>query len=193
MKFKTLLPLLLAVLLLPACQQTGRIPLDQETQAEKESTQANPIEMRQFADQVAQDMNQKIAAAPVIVNTPGKVTVIMGNFDNKTGTTSTNDFEYLAKRIRSDLINSFASNKLKFVEKRSRMNVLAEREKIGTAATPAEPPAYDPATTYTLNGDFYRLKRQRTNLYYFEFQLVNFGTNEIVFSSSTEYKSISGQ
>ena len=181
----------LTLSLFAGCAETGRIPLDRETQAEKESTKANPIVLREFADQVAMDMNRKIMTAPTINTNDGKATVIIGDFLNKTNTTPTQDFEMFSKRIRSDLINSFASSKLSFVERRARMSRLAEQENIGTTAKPAQPAAYNAETTYTLNGDFYRLTRGKTNLYYMEYQLVNFATNQIVFSSSTEYKSLS--
>ena len=51
-----------------------------------------------------------------------------------------------------------------------------------------EPAPYDAATTFALNGDFYRIGRHNVNLYYMEFQLVHFGSNEIVFSKRYELK-----
>ena len=52
----------------------------------------------------------------------------------------------------------------------------------------ADPPVYDPRTTYALNGDFYRIGRGETNQYYMEVQLVHFASNEIVFSDRYDAK-----
>jgi hypothetical protein len=182
------------VFLVGGCQKTGRISTSRTTPAETKSQRVLPVALSEFTEQVTLQLVGELHDDPLIAQTTTPVTVILGDILNKTNIVSSNDFEYVSKRIRSDLINSSAARRrLKFVERRARMLDLADREKIGTVAAPVDPEPYDPETTYTLNGDFYRIDRGDTNFYYMEFQLVRFHGNEIVFSSRSEVKQISGR
>src|SRR5690606_34478456 len=120
---------------------------------------------------------------------PGqRATVILGDINNRTEVVSSTDFEAMRARLRNNLLNSMATDRLRCVENRAPLNQLRQREMVLPEEGPVEPGAYDPQTTYALNGDFYRIARGSTNLYYMEFQLVHFGSNEIVFSNRYEVK-----
>jgi hypothetical protein len=176
---------LAALLLLGACQEdtsTYRRDPYGSTPAEGNSPEILPNSLMEFSDQFPQRLVQRLAAIPEIANSSKPVTVIMGDLNNKTQIVSSNDFEMVQHRIRANLVNSdFVSKHMIFVENRARMGALAGREGVGTPGT-SGPPPYDPETTFTLNGDFYRIARGDTSLYYMEYTLVNFKSNRLVFS-----------
>ena len=168
----------------------GRVDPYETTRAEKESQGVLPVALLEFADQVPQRLTQDLYDLPMIRETDGRVLVLIGDFNNTTRIVPTTDFELVAQRIRNRLINSEnATGKLRFTEKRRRIERLADEEMVQNAdGSPVGAPAYDAATTYVLAGDFYRVNRGDTNLYYMQFQLVNAGSNDIVFSDSYEVK-----
>lgn len=179
------------VLLTGCAKETGRIPVSETTPAERDAAKVLPVALIEFSDQVPQHLCQQLAGTPHIADTPGQVTVILGDLVNKTQIVPSTDFEMASQRLRNNLINSsYARDKLKFVENRARLDRLAAREGVVDQEGMSGPPAYDPQTTYTLNGDFYRVARHDTNSYYMQFQLVHFATNEIVFSDRYEVKQI---
>ena len=185
------LTMLSAVLASLGCSgPRGRVDPYETTRAEKGSSQVLPVALLEFADQVPERLTQDLYDLPMIRENTGRVLVLLGDFDNRTRNVPTSDFELAAQRIRNRLINSeLASGKLRFTEKRRRIERLADEEMVQNAdGTPVGAPAYDAATTYVLTGDFDRLNRGDTNLYYMQFQLVNAGNNEIVFSDSYEVK-----
>ena len=187
----TALLLLSATLVSLGCSgPRGRVDPYETTRAEKDSEQVLPVALLEFADQVPERLTQDLYDLPMIGETPGRVLVLIGDFNNRTRNVPTSDFELIAQRIRNRLINSEnASGKLRFTEKRRRIERLADEEMVQNAeGTPVGAPAYDAATTYILAGDFHRIDRGDTNLYYMQFQLVNAGNNEIVFSDSYEVK-----
>ncbi len=176
-------------------KQTGRIPTSATTLPEKDSAKVLPAALDEFADQAPRNLVQQLSGLPIVRDTPGQVTVILGDINNQTSIVSSTDFEFAMAKMRNKLINSrFASDKLVFVEKRARLGRLAAREDVVNKNPDAQkavgPDAYDAQTTYTLNGDFYRVARGDTQTYYMEFQLVNFATNQIVFSDSYEVKQV---
>lgn len=175
----------------PQGDRGSRVDPGTVTTAERRSPGVLPTDLKEFSDQVSQRVAQDIAMIPEIKNAPGRVTVIVGDINNKTGIVSSNDFEYVRSRLRNNLLQSaYVKDKIRFVENRARMSGLRERELVGPNANNAEPPNYDPATTFALNGDFYRIARGDSNLYYMEFQLVHFKSNEIVFSDRYEERKI---
>jgi hypothetical protein len=183
--------LILAAALAAGCAPKGdrgsRVDPGTVTNAERRTAEVLPTDLREFSDQVSQRVAQDIAMIPEIKNAGGRVTVLVGDINNKTGIVSSNDFEYVRSRIRNSLLQSaYVKDRIRFVENRSRMAGLRERELVGPNEKNAEPPNYDPAMTFALNGDFYRIARGNTNFYYMEFQLVHFKTNEIVFSDRYE-------
>lgn len=181
-----------AFLGLTACDTTKRGRLDpyETTKQEKRSDQVSTTALLEFSDQVPDRLIQDLYDLPIVRDTDGKVNLLIGDFNNQTRIVPTSDFEMLAQRIRNQLINSqVATSKLRFTEKRARIERLADGEKVlNPDGSPIDAPAYDATKTYLLLGDFYRTNRANTNLYYMQFQLVNAASNDIVFSNSYEMK-----
>ena len=191
---RTVLLIAITALLVPlaGCEKrTGRIPVSETTQSEKDHAKVLPVALIEFSDQVPQELVQELSVVREVQQSDGKATVILGDLVNKTQIVPSTDFEMASQRLRNNLINSsIARDRLKFVENRARLDRLAAREGVVNQEGMSGPPAYDPQTTFTLNGDFYRVARHDVNLYYMQFQLVHFATNEIVFSNDYEVKQI---
>ncbi len=167
----------------------GRIDISATTEAELDSAKVLPTSLVEFSDQASRRIVQDLVVLPRIRDDAGRVTVILGDINNKTGIVSSTEFELVTARLRNNLINSgVARGTLRFVERRARMQDLAAREGVASEQVLADPPDYDPGTTYALNGDFYRIGRGETNQYYMEVQLVHFASNEIVFSDRYDAK-----
>lgn len=181
------------LLALPGCEKGGRIDLGQTTEAERESNRILPTALIEFSDQAPRRLVGDLATLPVIEDTEGPVTILLGDINNQTGLVSSSEFEMTMARMRNNLLNSgTAGSKLRFVEMRARMARLAERERVAQDNYIAEPADYDPQTTYTLLGDFYRVGRGETNQYYMEFTLAHFGTNQLVWSDRYDIKQVQG-
>jgi len=171
----------------------GRVPVTTSTAAERGSNRIQPPSLIEASDEVAQNLVQDLANTTVIREAPDRATIILGDINNKTRIVSSDEFEMVRSRIRNTLLNSdYSREKLRWVENRARLLNIAAREGVGETPGASQPPAYDPETTLALNGDFYRIDRRGdkddTNLYYMEFQLVHFATNEIVRSYRYEVK-----
>jgi hypothetical protein len=183
---------LFALLVITACDTTKRGRLDpyETTREEARSDKVSTTALLEFSDQVPDRLIQDLYDLPIIRDTDGRVNVLIGDFNNQTRIVPTSDFEMIAQRIRNELINSkVATSKLRFTEKRARVERLAAGEKVlNPDGSPVDAPAYDATRTYLLLGDFYRTNRANTNLYYMQFQLVNTASNDIVFSDRYEVK-----
>ncbi len=167
----------------------GRVDISATTEAELDSAKVLPASLIEFSDQASRRIVQDLVILPRIRDDAGRVTVILGDINNKTGIVSSAEFELVTARLRNNLINSgMARGTLRFVERRARMQDLAAREGVASDQVLADPPDYDPATTYAMNGDFYRISRGETHQYYMEVQLVHFASNEIVFSDRYDDK-----
>lgn len=167
----------------------GRIDINATTEAELDSAKVLPASLMEFSDQASRRIVQDLIELPRIRDDAGRVTVILGDINNKTGIVSSTEFEVVTARLRNNLINSgTARGTLRFVERRARMIDLAAREGVASDQVLADPPDYNPNTTYALNGDFFRIGRGETNQYYMEVQLVHFASNEIVFSDRYDAK-----
>lgn len=182
---------------LAGCERTkrGRVPITEQTRGEERSDRILPIGLIEFSDQASELLKSELYGLPEVRDTAGPITVILGDINNQTaGVVPTSDFELVTSRIRSKLLNSnVGQNKVMFVERRARMQGLAAREDIRGANdpdAPANPPAYDAATTYTMNLDVYRVNRNNTNLYGMDMTLVSFSNNRIVFSDTYEIKQV---
>jgi hypothetical protein len=172
----------------------GRLEVSQTTEAEMDSEKVLPVTLVEFSEQASHRIVEDLVELPRIRDDAGRVTVILGDINNKTGIVSSSEFEVVTARLRNNLINSdHARGTLRFVERRGRMQDLAAREGVASEQILADPPDYNPATTYALNGDFYRIGRGGTNQYYMEVQLVHFATNEIVFSDRYDAKHSVGE
>ena len=172
----------------PRGTTSGRVDPSISTPAEVRDPRVLPVSLSEFSDQVAMEIAQDLGKRQ-LAPAGQRATIILGDINNKTQIVSSRDFEYVRSKTRNSLLKSeFVRGKVMWVENRARLAQLAAREGVGTVENPAGPPAYDPRYTYTLNGDMFRISRGTTNLYWMEYQLVNFSTNEIVFSSATEEK-----
>lgn len=168
------------------CEKAGRIDPSVTTKAELRSSQVLPVALVEFSDSAAQQLAQDLADIPLIRDADQRATVLMGDLNNKTNNVSSDEFELVRSRIRNSLLQSpYVRDRVKFVESNARMEFLRQQERgLGSA----ESPDHDPANTFALNGDFYRIGRGDVNQYYLEYQLVHFQTNEIVFSKRYDVK-----
>jgi PBP1b-binding outer membrane lipoprotein LpoB len=183
--------LLIATLLTLGCktEPRGRIEVQEATQAERESGLIQPTALIEFSDEVPRALVQDLYSSPKLADVPRPIVVLMGDINNKTGVVSSDEFELVASRIRSNLINSSAQDELVFLERRARVSRLAEREGVVNPDTgTSERALLAGDATYLLSGDFYRVGRSNTNLYYMEFMLVNIQTTELVFSERYDVK-----
>lgn len=174
----------------PRGNSGGRISTDVTTPAERNDARPLLVAYMEFSDQVSRQLAQDLVALDLIGPGGNRSTVILGDISNKTsGLVATQEFEMVRSRIRNNLLQSkHARSQIKWVENRARMQQLAAREGVGSNVQPAGPPLYDPNNTFALNGDMYRLNRGPVNQYYMEFMLVNFATNELVFTKRYEIK-----
>lgn len=192
---------------LAGCKGTDsrRVPTGETTRPELDDKRQLPVSLIEFREQASADILQALPTARGISDTPERVTILLGDINNKTTSMSTNDYEYVVSGVRSNLIRSQAArNKLKFVEERRRVENIAAKERVATDPAPAAAqgeeikwgggsyyvPDYDAATTYGMLMDVYEIRRGKTGLYYIEMQLVSFATNEIVYSFQTETKQV---
>lgn len=167
----------------------GRVDISETTSSEKDSGDILPIAYVEFSDEAAQQLIQDLSHIDEIRDAPEPVTILIGDINNKTGRIPSSEFEMVASRLRNNLIRSrIARNEMKFVERRARMERIAERERVGSVEVPAGPDDYDPATTFSLNTDAYLVSRGDTKQYYLEFTLSHFASNVIVDSFRYEMK-----
>ncbi len=201
--------LVLSSLGLVGCQKTSpprRVPPGETTQDELNDARQQPVSLTEFQESAANDLLQALPDVRGIAGAPDRATILLGDINNKTSLVSTADYEYITSGIRSRLIRAQATrDKLKFVEKRRRVEDLAAQERVATAPAPPAAgsqeiqwgggsyyvPDYDANTTFGLLMDVYRINRGNTNLYYTEVLLVHFATNEIVYSYKSEMKQVS--
>ncbi|MEM9109469.1 MAG: hypothetical protein AAGC72_05545 [Planctomycetota bacterium] len=182
-----------------------RVPVGETTRPELDDKRQLPVSLAEFQEGAASDILQALPTVRGISDTPERVTILLGDINNKTSSVSTNDYEYVASGIRSRLIRAQATrDKLKFVEKRRRVENIAANERVATGPAPAAAqgeeiawgggsyyvPDYDASTTYGMFMDVYEIRRGKTGLYYIEAQLVSFATNEIVYSYRSETKQV---
>ncbi len=189
----TALALAAGVLALPACETyRGRIGVYETTEAETRSAKVLPVALTEFSDQVPQRLLADLATIPEL-NTGKPVTILLGDLNNKTQIVPTTDFELMAQRIRNELLNSrVARSSMRFVEKRQRIERLANQERVVTdpATQTFDTGDYDANTTFWLLGDFFHVSRNNAHQYYMQFQLVHAANNEIVFSDRYDVKQV---
>jgi hypothetical protein len=161
----------------------GRINPYASTPADEASTAANMPAMLEYSDQVAEALVRRLSEIPEIADSTERVVVELGNIENQTNTPRT-DFELIQRRLRGRLINSdIAIAKLRFVESVAAMDaeqrrVMGEDVDYGAGQTDR----YEPIGTYVLRGAFFESERYDTRRFYFEFNLVNLQTRDIVFN-----------
>lgn len=196
-KFVFATALLLATpLLLTACKTEGRrIGLGETTQAELASPKVLPAALIEFSSQAPQRLVADLSDLPLIEVLNEPATIILGDIENKTQIVSSNEFEIAMERFRDQLLNSrIARDELTFVADRSRLARLAQREEVvGPEGQPAAPDPYDETSTFALLGNFNRIARGGVNQYFMQFQLVHFGTNQLIWSDRYEVKQVQGE
>lgn len=190
LKTTTTLLLTTAMLLMLGCNEPrGRIEVQETTRAERESGLIQPTSLIEFSDQVPRALVQDLNTSPKLADAERPIVILMGDINNKTDVVSSDEFEMVASRIRSRLINSSAQGELVFLERRARVARQAEREGVVNPETgTSERALLSGDATYLLSGDFYRVGRSNTNLYTMEFMLQNVQTTEIVFSDRYDMK-----
>jgi len=195
-------------LALVGCQKTSpprRVPPGETTDAELNDRRQLPVSLVEFQEAAANDLLQQLPDVRGIADSPDRVTILLGDINNKTSLVSTADYEFVVSGIRSRLIRARATrDKLKFVEKRRRVENLAAQARV---PPPPAPPAagseeirwgggsyyvpdYQADETFGLLMDVYRIGRGNTNLYRIEVMLVSFATNEIVYSYEQQMKQV---
>ena len=188
-----------AVLALGGCAQPprgdtgGRVDVTRTTPAERNDPQVLPAALFEFSDAVSQQLVADLRTIPEL-NTGSRIKVVFGDIVNKTGIVPTSDFEAFRTRIRGSLMQSGRVRETtRFVEMRQRMDDLIRRE-TGRAATEqanregryVERKDLDPASTYFLNGEMYRVDRgnDRVNVYMLNFTLTKMDDGTIIWQNS---------
>lgn len=125
-----------------------------------------------------------------------RVLLVLGDIDNRTGTVSTNEFDMLATRMRTNLRQSktFRDNVM-IVEKRARQAALSQRERggdsdpfAGGGAVRGGAEQVDPAFVFFLNGTAFRTPRAAESHFYINFELMRESNGEIVFANGYDIR-----
>lgn len=196
-----LVVLLFAPILTTGCKSPsegnsgGRVAVSETTRAEKRSAQPRTADLIEASDQVAMQLAADLDGLAREDFGGYRVTLILGDILNKSGTAPVEDFEVIQQRVKDKLLESrvFREN-VKVVENRGRLERL-NAEEIGDApdddllqqAPEASATDRNPAYTFYLLGDAYGVHRDSTHLYYITFKLVR-ADREVVFSKRYEVK-----
>lgn len=180
----------------PSGSRGGRVEVTDTTAAEANSRQVLPTALVEFSDQVSQQLVADMQQIPEL-NGSYRVTVVFGDIANNTQVVPTTDFEAFRNRIRQKLMQSrTVLANVRFVENRARLESLRNREGVGAGQTDllqqgtggrSGPDALDPAHTFFLNGDMYRVTRgsqEQVNLYMLSFNLTNMQSGELIWTNS---------
>lgn len=163
----------------------GRINPYATTSADRSSSAANAASLWEFSDQVADALAARIGQIPEIRDSAYKVVIELGDIENMTNTPR-QDFELIQRRLRGRLLTSdTVTANARFVEGARTMDREKERVQAGGGAG-GMTDRYDEHQTYVLRGSFYESTRGggRVSRYYFEFNLVNLQSRDIVFNES---------
>ncbi len=196
MKFNSILSLgvtMVMAIVVAGCASSGqrsgdRVDPYQTSKGDRRaSEQASMPALLEFCDETAEKLIYELSSIPEIRDAPTQVVLELGDIQNRTmGSTSSQDFELIQRRLRSKIRNSsLAREYFLVVESRQRM----DREKDRVSGTQdgevsKTTARYDPEKTYVLQGDFFKSQRADFSRYYFELKLVNIGTRQIVFDNS---------
>lgn len=187
-----------AAMVLGACQPLpgstgGRVDPVGTTRAEASDPQVLPSALFEFSDRVSEQLARDLRGIRDLQGDQ-KLTIVFGDIRNRTGIVPTSDFEAFQTRVRGRLMQSgVVRDNVRFVEVRERVDDLIQRE-TGTAGRKQarsegrylERSELDPATTYFLNGDMFRVDRggERVNLYLLNYTLVNMQDGAIVWQNT---------
>jgi hypothetical protein len=175
----------------PTGSTGGRVDPTRTTRAEAGSAQVLPASLFEFSDKVAQQLAADMKQVPAL-NGEFRQTVVFGNLVNKTGVVPTSDFEAFRTRVRGSLMQS--QNVLKnvrFVENKANVDANIRRETGRSAdllgeGRRNERAELDPANTYFLDGEMYRVDRGQAsvNLYMLSYTLTNMASGEIIWQNA---------
>ncbi len=187
---------LISLVTLTGCQPPrgdggGRADPSGTTRAERFDARVTPASMFEHSDAVAQQLADDLKNVPAL-NSDYRATIVFGDIKNNTGIVSTTDFEAFRTRIRQRLMQSQnVLRNVRFVEMKQRIDPLIQRETSKNSdllqeGNRPERKDLNPAYTYFLNGEMYRVERGggSTNLYMMGYNLVSMETGEIVWENT---------
>ena len=182
----------------PKGRDSGRVEVHETTPAEQGRGQMLTSDLAETADGVARALAVDIQRLADEDFGGYRVTVMLGDIVNKTGTMSTTEFEYVRSRIKSKLMQSgLVRDNVKFVERRQRIKDLNRREYGNDDDDDLLQEGSDdrvkvrrdnPEYSFYLNGEAYGIHRGSTKLFFVTFELQRAIDGEIVFNESYERK-----
>lgn len=181
----------------PKGDNSGRIEVHQTTAAERGSGQMLISDLASACDKIAAALARDIARIVDQEFGGYRVTVMVGDIRNKTGTMSTSEFEFVRERIKNKLVNSrMVTDNVKFVAGRQRMQALNEREYDEESEDLLQEGEDDgftverPNREYAmfLNGDAFGIHRGSTKMFYVQFALHRASDGAEVFNNAYEQK-----
>ncbi len=191
----TLVTLVTLTATLTGCQPPrgdsgGRAEVTDTTRAERNDARVLPASLFEHSDAVAQQLASDLKDVPAL-NGDYRATIVFGDIVNKTGIVSTTDFEAFRTRIRQKLMQSQnVLRNVRFVEMKQRIDPLIQRETSKNTdllqeGNRPERKDLNPAYTYFLNGEMYRIERGggASNTYMMGYNLVNMETGELVWEN----------
>jgi hypothetical protein len=169
----------------------GRADPAGTTRAERFDARVTPASLFEHSDAVAQQLADDLKNVPAL-NGDYRATIVFGDIKNNTGIVSTTDFEAFRTRIRQRLMQSQnVLRNVRFVEMKQRIDPLIQRETSKNSdllqeGNRPERKDLNPAYTYFLNGEMYRVERGggATNLYMMGYNLVSMETGELVWENT---------
>ncbi len=163
----------------------GRIDPYSTTSSELGADAPQISALLEFSDQAATLFAQEMVDLPEIQNAEYRQVLELGSIQNKTRT-PTSDFEMIQNRVRNTLNKSrLIKDHFRIVQGRARSEAELARvqgpsqdllQEGGASGVRVD----DPATIYVLQGDFFESRRGDRRQYYFNFQLTNLQSREIV-------------
>jgi PBP1b-binding outer membrane lipoprotein LpoB len=185
----------------PIGDSGGRVEVTDTTRAERNDPRVLPTALFESSDAIAQQLASDLKSVPEL-NGEYRSTVVFGDIMNKTGIVSTTDFEAFRTRIRQQLMQSQnVLRNVRFVEMKQRIDPLIQRETSKSKdllqeGTRPERKDLNPAYTYFLNGEMYRVERggSKSNTYLMSYNLTNMETGEIIWTNAPyEVKQVVGR
>lgn len=194
--------LLVAMLVLPACQSTPVPPANQgrsgarvdpshDSRSEVGSLDLRSKDLVSATDLMAQD----IASRLDVTNRQSPPKIFVGKIENKT-TARNQNFQVFLARLRAELNKSSARHGLQFIRERDFVETQRDRE-YGTSDPANSASNYASRADYVLTCEIFDLPSGGTNYYLLDYQLVQLraassgpdvGSGAIVWESSYEVK-----
>ncbi len=184
---------------LVGCQQDGRrVSLHDDAPGELRLNQMPTRDLIEASDRVAEKFAGEINRMARDDWDGYRVTMYMGDIQNKTGTMRTDDFELVQQRIKSKLMGSdlFRDNVKVRADKR-RIDDLNRRQGVGgqdddpmqERSSRSNSSSPNPDYTFYLNGDAIGVHRGgNVHLYYLVFTLTRASDHEQIFDGRYEMK-----